>query len=84
MYDLYLTMRSVTPGQKGRDVLRRAGIRCELLRAPRSIADRGCAYALTLRERDGYRALPVLDRAGLRPEGIYRRSPNGSFERFGL
>ena len=41
-------------------------------------------YALTLRERDGYRALPVLDRAGLRPEGIYRRSPNGSFERFGL
>lgn len=84
MYELYMTLRSVTPGQKGRDALRRAGVGCELIRAPRDIAPGGCAYALALRDRDRDRALLTLDRAGLRPEGIYRRGADGSFERCGL
>ncbi|MBR6119677.1 MAG: DUF3343 domain-containing protein [Oscillospiraceae bacterium] len=84
MYDLYLTLRSVTPGQKGREALRRAGISCELLRAPRAIAPEGCAYALALRSRDRDRALEVLERAALRPEGLWLRGGAGSFERSGL
>ena len=84
MLDLYFTVRSVTPGQKGRDALNAAGLRCRLLRAPRAAAPGGCAYALALARRDGPRAAAVLDRAGVRVEGQWLRSPEGSFERVGL
>jgi len=84
MYDFYLTLRSVTPAQKGREAMRRAGIPCALLRAPRAIAPGGCAYALALRSRDRDRALAALERAALRPEGLWLRSGSGSFERSGL
>lgn len=81
MNDLYLTLRSVTPGQKGRDALQKAGIRCSLLRAPREIAPGGCAYALALREQDRSRAQMVLDRSGVRWVSCYRRRADGSFVR---
>ena len=84
MYDLYFTLRSVTPGQKGRDALRRAGVSCELIRAPRAIAPGGCAYALTLRGRDREAALRALERVSLRPEGVWQRGPDGAYEREGL
>lgn len=81
MLDLYLTVRSVTPGQKGRDALNRAGLRCRLLRAPAATAPRGCAYALAVPRAEGSRALSILDRAGVRAEGCWLRRPDGSFER---
>lgn len=81
MYDCYLTVRSVTWGQKGRDALDRAGLRCRLLRAPREIAPGGCAYALSLPQRDGIRAEAVLDRAGVPVAGSWIRRSDGSFAR---
>ena len=81
MNEIYFTMRSITRGQKGRDVLRRAGLRCSLLRAPGTLGERGCAYALTLERRDARRAAALLEENGLRPEGIYFRGPDGSFGR---
>lgn len=81
MYHCYLTVRSVTWGQKGRDALNQAGIRCQLLRAPREIAPGGCAYALALPERDGDRARTALNRAGVRYVGTYLRTPEGNFVR---
>ena len=83
MLDLYYTVRSVTPGQKGRDALTRAGLRCRLFRAPSATSERGCAYALALRQADGVRAAAVLERAGVRVEGRWLRRPDGSFERVG-
>ena len=84
MHDLYLTVRSVTPAQKGRDALLRAGLDCRMLRAPRQTAPKGCGYALALAVRDGAAALRVLDRAGVRVEGVWRRLPEGGFERSGM
>ena len=81
MYDCYFTVRSVTWGQKGRDALDRAGLRCRLLRAPREIAPGGCAYAISLPERDGIRARAVLDRAGITVAGSWIRRADGSFAR---
>lgn len=81
MFDLYLTVRSVTWGQKGRDALTQAGVRCSLLRAPRQIAPGGCAYALALPERDGFRAVTILERSGVRYVSVYQRRPDGSFVR---
>lgn len=81
MLDCYFTVRSVTPGQKGRDALSRAGLRCRLLRAPAVTAPRGCAYAIAVRQADAARAAGVLDRAGVRTEGRWLRRGDGSFER---
>ena len=83
MYDLYLTVRSVTRGQKGRDALKLAGVSCALVRAPREIAPEGCAYALALGRGQGDRAARVLDRSGVRVEGAYLRLGDGSFGRVG-
>lgn len=83
MYDVYLTVRSVTRGQEGRDALRRAGLRCALVRAPRAVAPGGCAYALALRRGDEARALSLLDRAGVRVEGCWISGADGRFERVG-
>ena len=81
MYDLFITFRSVTHGQKGRDALSQAGIRCQLLRAPREIAPGGCAYAGALPERDANRARALLNRAGARSVGFWLRRSDGSFAR---
>ena len=81
MLNYYLTVRSVTQGQKGRDALAREGVRCRLLRAPRELGTKGCAYALALRQEDGGRALRILDRAGVRVEGRWLRRGDGSLGR---
>ena len=81
MYDIYLTLRSVTRGQKGKGILDRAGIPNALLRAPRQIAEGGCGYALALRQRDRSRARELLALARLPVEGSFLRSPDGSFTR---
>ena len=83
MQNIYLTVRSVTPGQKGREALERAGIRCRLRRAPGAIAPGGCAYALVLPAEAEPEALEIRERAGVRVEGRYLRDPEGSFRRLG-
>lgn len=81
MLDFYMTVRSITWGQKGRDALTRAGLNCHLQRAPRVIAPEGCAYALSLPRREGSRGKQILDRANIRVTGCYLRHQDGSFER---
>lgn len=81
MYDIYFTLRSVTRGQRGSEVLARAGIPRALIRAPREVAAGGCGYALTVRSRDSLRAWEALTRSGVPVEGTWRRLPGGGFER---
>ena len=45
---IYITFRSITYAQKGQRLLEREGIRGTLMRAPRWMEPRGCAYALRL------------------------------------
>ena len=81
MNDFYMTVRSVTLGQKGREALARAGIHCRLLRAPREIAPGGCAYALALRGREAHEAVQILDRARVSVVGCWVKRADGNFVR---
>ena len=42
----FITFRSVTPAQRGENVLRRAGIATTLQRTPRWMEQKGCGYSL--------------------------------------
>ena len=70
-HDLILA-RSVTFAQRMQKALDRAGIRCQIFRAPRDLTDLGCAYAVQIAPVELGRALTVLHRAGLDPVQIFR------------
>ena len=64
--DYYLILtRSVTYAQRMQLALARAGLRCQIFRAPRELTDLGCAYAVRLASTDLAAALPVLHREAL-------------------
>ena len=67
---IYITFRSVTYAQKGQRALDRGGIRGTLMRAPRWMEPRGCAYALKIRSEDRQRAMALLQEAGVPWERI--------------
>ena len=70
--DYYLILaRSVTYAQRMQFALVRAGLRCQIFRAPRELTDLGCAYAVRLAEADLADALTVLHREALDPVQIF-------------
>ena len=70
--DYYLILaRSVTYAQRMQFALVRAGLRCQIFRAPRELTDVGCAYAVRLAAADLADALTVLHRAALDPVQIF-------------
>ena len=70
--DYYLILaRSVTYAQRMQRVLERAGIRCQIARAPRELTDLGCAYTVRLAVQDLTQALIVLHRESLDPVQIF-------------
>ena len=70
--DYYLILaRSVTYAQRMQFALERAGLRCQIFRAPRELTDLGCAYAVRLAAADLADALTVLHRAALDPVQIF-------------
>ena len=78
--DHYLIIaRSVTYAQRMQRVLARAGIRCQIFRAPRELTELGCAYAVRIAVSDLPEALTALHRDNLDPvqifmyqQGLYR------------
>ena len=67
-----IVCRSLTYAQRGVRLLERAGVSAYLVRAPRLIAQAGCAYCIKVSQR-------WLERAvGLR--GIYCQTEDGSYE----
>ena len=70
--EYYLILaRSVTYAQRMQRVLERAGVRCQIFRAPRDLTDRGCAYVLRIAVPELSRALTALHRASLDPVQIF-------------
>lgn len=70
--DYYLILaRSVTYAQRMQLALERAGLRCQIFRAPRELTDLGCAYAVRLAAADLADALTVLHREALDPVQIF-------------
>ncbi len=70
--DHYLIIaRSVTYAQRMQRVLARAGIRCQIFRAPRDLTNLGCAYALRVSVSDLTAALTALHKDGMDPVQIF-------------
>ncbi len=63
--------RSVTYAQRMQKALTRAGIRCQIYRAPRDLTDLGCAYAVRLAVTDLPAALTALHQESLDPVQIF-------------
>ena len=63
--------RSITFAQRMQSALGRAGIRCQIFRAPRDLTDLGCAYAVEVPEGDIQAVMTVFYREALRPVQIF-------------
>ena len=77
MYDFILN-KSLTFAQQGQILLRQANIRSFVMRAPRCIGLRGCAYGLKVDSGMGKIAASVLREKHLPYEGIFELYANGT------
>jgi len=50
MEECYISFRSVTFAQRAEAILKREGYHCYLQRAPKWMGQRGCSYALRVRQ----------------------------------
>ena len=70
--DHYLiTFRSVTPAQRGENILRKAGISCAVVRTPKVLADRGCGYSLRMPMGQAQNAVELLRLKGIHYGKVY-------------
>ena len=79
MHEL-LTFRSLTYAQRASRVLERAGVTATVSRVPKTAAAHGCAYCVIVAQRHRDRALALLASAGLSPERVLLRHPDGTVE----
>ena len=79
-----ITFRSVTPAQRAEQLLRRAGVRCELHRTPRYLAQQGCGYSLRLSCRDIMTSAAFLRQAGIHFRRAYTLRDDGTPEELRL
>lgn len=79
VYDL-IVCRSLTYAQRGVRLLERAGVSAYLVRAPRLIAQAGCAYCIRVSQRWLERSMALLREAGIMPRGVYQPLEDGSYE----
>ena len=76
----YITFRSVTPAQRGENLLRRQGYRCSLQRTPRWMQENGCGYCIRLGTDRIEEAIRWLEKAALPFRKVYRQNPEGNTE----
>ena len=80
----FITVRSVTYGQRAESVLRKGGIRSSLQRTPRWMEEQGCGYCLRLHTEDITPAVRLL-RAGQVPfRRVYVQLAGGEVEEVSL
>ena len=75
-----LTFRSLTYAQRAARVLERAGITGTVSRVPKAASTRGCAYCVIVPARYMDWAVSILKAAGLEPERVLLRHPDGTLE----
>ena len=80
----YITFRSVTPAQRGENVLRRAGFECSIRRTPKWMEEKGCGYSLQVRSQDAPRCAELLREGQVPYRKIYLRRENGGMEELAL
>lgn len=79
-----ITFRSVTPAQRGENVLRRAGFDCSIRRTPKWMEEQGCGYSVQVRSADAPKCAELLREAQIVYRKIYLRRENGSMEEMSL
>ena len=76
----FITVRSVTFGQRAESVLRKNAIFCSLQRTPRWMEEQGCGYCLRLRTDDVMIAVRLLRSAQVPFRRVYVQEANGEVE----
>ena len=71
MEQYFILVRTVTYAQRMEKVLTRAGVRCQIFRAPRELTESGCAYTVRVVTGDIVTVLYMLRRESLNPEKIF-------------
>lgn len=74
-----LLSRSITHAQRMSRVLERAGITARFFRPPMGLTDRGCSYAVRIREGSLPAAMERLRSEGLVPMRVFYAESDGSF-----
>lgn len=76
----FITVRSVTFGQRAESILRKNGVSCSLQRTPRWMEEQGCGYCLRLRTEDISPAVQLLHAAGIPFRRVYVQLWDGEVE----
>jgi len=76
----FITVRSVTFGQRAESVLRKGGITVTLQRTPRWMEEQGCGYCLRVRTGDITSALRLLRAAQVPFRKVYVQGRNDDVE----
>ena len=76
----FITVRSVTFGQRAESVLRKGGITCSLQRTPRWMEEQGCGYCVRIRTDDIMPAVRLLRAAQVQFRRVYVQGLEGEVE----
>ena len=76
----FITVRSVTFGQRAESVLRKGRIPCTMQRTPRWMEEQGCGYCLRLRTADILPAVQMLRNAQVPYQRVYVQNANADVE----
>ena len=76
----FITVRSITFGQRAERVLRKGGINCSLQRTPRWMEEQGCGYCLRLWAKELKPAAELLVREGVPFRKLYVQKESGELE----
>ena len=76
----FITVRSVTYGQRAESVLRKGGFHCSLQRTPKWMEEQGCGYCLRLRTEDIMPAVRLLRTNQVPFRRVYVQERSGEIE----
>ena len=80
----YITFRSVTYAQRGEKLLTAGGIRCQLMRTPKWMEEKGCGYCLRLWTADAAPAVTLLRKNQVPLRKVYAQGEDGRMEEISL
>lgn len=76
----FITVRSITFGQRAESVLRGSGMKCSLQRTPGWMEEQGCGYCLRVRTDDIEPAVDLLRTAKVPFRRVYVQTWDGNVE----
>ena len=80
----YFTFRSVTFAQRGEQILKKAGVRADLMRTPKWMESQGCGYSLRIRTGDLLAVSSLLREKAIAFRRVYMQKEDGSLEEVAL